>query len=119
MPALAVRLAARRTKVFSVARAVVVLPAARSRRARAVPKGAADRRAADRRVVARLAAVPLAVGPQVVAELRAAVVLSVAAVPPVVAPRVVCLTPVAVPLAVVRAVFPLQAVAVVVAAAVE
>jgi hypothetical protein len=115
MPALAVRLAARRTKVFSVARAVVVLPAARSRRARAVPKGAADRRAADRRVVARLAVV----GPPVVAEPRAVVVLSVAAVLPVVAPRVVCLTPEAVPLAAVRAVIPLPAVAAVVAAAVE
>jgi hypothetical protein len=54
-----------------------------------------------------------------VAEPRAVVVLSVAAVLPVGAPRVVCLTPEAVPLAAVRAVIPLPAVAAVVAAAVE
>jgi hypothetical protein len=125
MPALAVRPAARRTKVFSVAPAAAVLQVARSRRApAAVPKAVAPK-AAERRVVARLAAVPpvaerrAVVELPVVAEPRAAVVRWAAAVQPVVAPQAACPTLVAVPLAVVRAVIPLPVVAAAVAAAVE
>jgi len=69
-------------------------------------------------VAHKVAAEPLAVAQQVAAP-RVVVQLAVVAPRAVEARPVACLTLVAVPLAVVRAVFPLQAVAVVVAAAVE
>ena len=97
-------------KVSSAAR---VVAAVRSPRAPAAHKVAAAHRAAAEPLVV----VQLAVAQQVAEPL--VVQLAVVAPRAVEARPVACLTLVAVPLAVVRAVFPLQAVAVVVAAAVE
>jgi hypothetical protein len=121
----AARPAARRTKVFSVARAVAQ-PAVRSLRALVEPKVVeASPVEASPVEASRAAASPVAVELLVVVAPRAAVVLPAVAVPrvaaarPVVAPQVACLTLEAGPLAVVRADIPLQAVARAVAAAVE